>query len=791
MYDFLRSHQLSIMMVLGSICLSIALFVFFTNTISKKRKHILMFLEISAAILLFADRYAYLYRGDISRLGFYMVRISNYLVYAETLLIILAVNFYLTDLFLHEGGLTTVPKRARVSTALVALGEILLIISQFTGMYYTFDENNHYQRASLFYICYVIPIVILILQLTMLIRYSSGMNRGIRMSLILFTITPGFASILQIIWYGLSLTNIATVGMVIVLYVFVLLDNNEMVERAHKIETENISREKESMQKLFDQTATAFVSAVDRRDPYASGNSLKTAEYAKRIAEISGMDSDECDKVYYAALLHNVGLIGIPDDVIQSVESFSEAETGIMRRKSAIGNEILSSITEYPFLSDATHHSYERFNGTGYPDGLKGEDIPEISRIIAVADAYVAMTTEKRCRRAMPVFMAREALIEDSGEAFDPKYAQIMISIIDSDSSKDGNEKAVQVEKEISCGEYRDHVSIGIPVENEVTRVTFNCTEKQDYEVHKFFGPAIILFDSYDRMVHDKEKAVEAYKYTEYGEIWFDGHSIATAARRIEEKISKADRTDDFYEIIMARFEDHLIFKMSSSLLTKEVTVALSDNSKSSYISLTGENCDIKNIEVEKTGDTVGEGDIPRIAGKISFTDRMESDIKNIQIDRTRSASTSGIELKDELEVDFHTMSLPGAHLIWHCPYVVIFGSDDGEVNGKNYREYGLVKFYGENECDTKYARNSITVKKTPEFQGWDVWRNQNREGLECRINLRRKKDRIMLNTKVMGIEIENTTVITDGADKLYIALTGDQVALTDIRVLRSWFNED
>ena len=82
-------------------------------------------------------------------------------------------------------------------------------------------------------------------------------------------------------------------------------------------------------------------------------------------------------------------------------------------------------------------------------------------------------------------------------------------------------------------------------------------------------------------------------------------------------------------------------------------------------------------------------------------------------------------------------------------------------------------------------------MKKTPEFQGWDVWRNQNREGLECRINLRRKKDRIMLNTKVMGIEIENTTVITDGADKLYIALTGDQVALTDIRVLRSWFNED
>ena len=282
-------------------------------------------MEISAAVLLFSDRFAYIYRGDASTLGFYMVRICNYLVFSMTLFMSHAANLYLTELLLHEAGLAAIPRRLRAGSVSTVIGQILLIISQFNGMYYTFDETNHYQRASLFFVCYIIPLLVLFLQLSVVINYYKSLNKGVRISLVLFTITPGVASIIQIFLYGLSLTNISMVGMVVVLYIFVLIDANEMVERAHRIEIENMQGEKVKMQRLFDQTARAFVTAVEKRDDYSVGHSARVADYAKRIADMSGKSEEECNEAYYAGLLHDVGMIGIPDSIIEKAEDLNDA----------------------------------------------------------------------------------------------------------------------------------------------------------------------------------------------------------------------------------------------------------------------------------------------------------------------------------------------------------------------------------------------------------------------------------------------------------------------------------
>jgi hypothetical protein len=132
----------------------------------------------------------------------------------------------------------------------------------------------------------------------------------------------------------------------------------------------------------------------------------------------------------------------------------------------------------------------------------------------------------------------------------------------------------------------------------------------------------------------------------------------------------------------------------------------------------------------------------------------------------------------------FHTMSLPGAGFVWHCPYIVLFYSDNGLVNGPNYKEYALVKLYGENEGEYKYSENSISVKRTDEFKGWEEWKNVNKIGMECEVSFKKKADRIILKTKNLGIDLENVTTLFDASTKVYIALTGDQIALTDIRVL-------
>jgi hypothetical protein len=161
----------------------------------------------------------------------------------------------------------------------------------------------------------------------------------------------------------------------------------------------------------------------------------------------------------------------------------------------------------------------------------------------------------------------------------------------------------------------------------------------------------------------------------------------------------------------------------------------------------------------------------------------MESDLRNIQIDRPRSASTEGTEVKDRLDLTFHSMSLPGANLVWHCPYVLLFSSSDGKADGKDYREFGLIKLNGENEGDTGFAKNSISVKKTEEFPGWDAWKAHNKKGMEFEVTVTRKGNRIVTKCTVLGIETENTTTLHTETDRVFAALTGDQVALTDIRL--------
>lgn len=167
----------------------------------------------------------------------------------------------------------------------------------------------------------------------------------------------------------------------------------------------------------------------------------------------------------------------------------------------------------------------------------------------------------------------------------------------------------------------------------------------------------------------------------------------------------------------------------------------------------------------------------------ISYIDRAEGDIPNVQIDGYRYDHSRSIAVEDSLEIRFHTMSLPTARLIWHCPFVVIFSSDDGAVNGKGYLELALVRLDGENygsyEDDVK---NELTVEKDEDFRDWDSWKEINKKGFDCIVSFERNADRLIMTTANHGIHIRNTTYI--GSDvKVYAALTGDQVALTDIRI--------
>lgn len=788
MVEFIKLYQLDIMLLLCGACGILILLLLHTRFLSGERKVILILLEIFALFLLWFDRLAYIYSGDVSTKGYIMIRVSNGMVFLMTSAIVFGFNMYLSNLLKEKRGDGSFPKRLLLTGAGSAAGMVLAVIAAFTDLYYYFDEANVYHRADGFFIAYIFPVLCSIIQYTVIRQYKSSFSRLIYISLNLYIFVPLTCAILQIFLPKTSIVNLAMALASVSLYVFMYLDLNDTVEKMHETEIQDMQGEQIKMYRLFDQTATAFVSAVEKKDEFVRGNSLRIAEYAKEIARRAGKSEEDCRKAYYAAMLHDVGLIGIPDSVIKNDTDPDKRDIETMRMKPLISEEILSCITEYPYLCKTARYTHERYNGSGYPDGLKGEDIPEISRIIGTADAYVTMTTKKRYRDAIPGFMAREVFLKGAGEEFDPEFARIMVNIMDTENTESSAGNTEEQETEIVCKEYREHVSRGVPIDESTRKITFECELSKDPGV-RFSAPSIILFDSYDGRIHDGQKDIERYGYLEYGEIWFDKNSVTTAARKIEEKetddaaCGQSDDGNPLYEIIAGRYEDHLKIVMKSDDYAKEVIVALPNVSKASYIGLTGENCRIKNIETSLTGESVQSEDMPRIAQPVSYIEHFESDIKNIQIDRTLSAATEGIELKNRLIVRFHTMSLPAASLVWNCPYVMIFSSDDGSIGGPNYKEYNMIKLDGEDQGDGEYAKNRFVMKKTKDFPGWDVWKETNKEGIECEIFIEKRGRQVVFKTVNVGISIENTTTIKEEGSKVYVALTGDQVALTDIRI--------
>ena len=431
--EFLQQHQLNIMLFISGICGTLMILSLMTRSLSTKRRRILSLLEFGSMMLLLADRYAYIYRGDVSMLGFWMVRVCNFLVYFFTLFVPFCITLYLIDLFQNEGGLPSVPKRLTACKIVFCIGTLLLVVSQFTGLYYNFDALNQYQRAPMNLLSFAAPVSVVALQLSVVIQYRDRLSRGVAFALILSTVVPLVAGFLQLFTYGLSLINMTVVGMSVLLYVFALLDLQNALEQAreHEIESYREARRKEHA--LFEETAEALVNAIDTKDRYTQGHSTRVAAYAQMIARAAGKSEEECEEVYFAALLHDVGKIGVRDSIITKDGRLTEEEFRQIKLHPVYGNQILSSIHHSPHLSDGAHYHHERYDGKGYPDGLTGEEMPDVARIIAVADAYDAMTSRRSYRDPLPQQKVREELVRGTGTQFDPQYASIMVRLIDED----------------------------------------------------------------------------------------------------------------------------------------------------------------------------------------------------------------------------------------------------------------------------------------------------------------------------------------------------------------------
>ena len=205
------------------------------------------------------------------------------------------------------------------------------------------------------------------------------------------------------------------------------------LERKVEEQTIELRFQQEKAKNLFIQTITALSEAVDAKDRYTSGHSKRVAQYARLIAAKMGKSKEEQEMIYRAGLLHDVGKIRVPADIINKPGKLTDEEYNIIKIHSITGYRILEGITDDNFIAIAAKYHHERYDGKGYPNGLIGDRIPEVARILGVADAYDAMASNRSYRNALPQNIVREEIKKCKGTQFDPAIADIMLRMIDED----------------------------------------------------------------------------------------------------------------------------------------------------------------------------------------------------------------------------------------------------------------------------------------------------------------------------------------------------------------------
>ena len=192
---------------------------------------------------------------------------------------------------------------------------------------------------------------------------------------------------------------------------------------------QKVEEQAQKIRASFFNAITALAYALEAKDVYTSGHSQRVTEISVAIAEKMGLPKDSLEKIRLAGLVHDIGKIGVRESVLNKPGSLSEEEFEHVRLHSETGERILNPIVEDKEILRAVRHHHERYDGNGYPDGLKGERIPQMARIIAVADTFDAMTSERPYRKALTKEVACAEVERCRGTQFDPEAADAFLEV--------------------------------------------------------------------------------------------------------------------------------------------------------------------------------------------------------------------------------------------------------------------------------------------------------------------------------------------------------------------------
>ncbi len=212
---------------------------------------------------------------------------------------------------------------------------------------------------------------------------------------------------------------------------------------------EKMQKQREHDIEILNQSIRTFTSFIDAKDTYTRNHSVRVAIYAKEIGRRMGLDEEALQNLYYGTLLHDVGKIGIPDEILRNEGRLTDEEFKIIMTHPMKGVEMLKHFTSIPDISDCAHYHHERYDGQGYPDGIRGESIPLFARIASVADSFDVMSLDRKYKKALSNDEIISELKENAGTQFDPRIVPIMIDMLNDGFTDD-------VRKEYGPGSTKD-----------------------------------------------------------------------------------------------------------------------------------------------------------------------------------------------------------------------------------------------------------------------------------------------------------------------------------------------
>lgn len=186
----------------------------------------------------------------------------------------------------------------------------------------------------------------------------------------------------------------------------------------------------DTLQETFFSTVNVLAETIEMRDHYTGGHTRRVGQYAVTVARSMGLQEEELDTLRLAASLHDIGKIGIDDQILRKPGRLTPEEYESIKRHSEYGAEILSHVRELHHIVPIVRSHHEQYNGNGYPDGLAGEDIPLLARIISVVDAFDAMSSHRPYRQALPLDAAVAELVRNRGTQFDPQIVDAFLGAL-------------------------------------------------------------------------------------------------------------------------------------------------------------------------------------------------------------------------------------------------------------------------------------------------------------------------------------------------------------------------